>query len=239
MEITRRVFLEGATLFMADARQAPREPPAGRTVIETPNLRIAQAADTFVGASVSQTTACQVELLDGFRRRVRVNEWTVEAQTPIGGVAAPLKAGENASGVRITMTPPGGGVPSIAVAIVQPATGDGAARVPTDAGRLQAANLARRARFVDDPARTPGRFIVVLPADGTVSLRVWRGEDASGSPLHQQVFRKVPQGETPIPWDLTMKGARVPAGRYTAVLVCTPDNQALRPTNLISYFAVA
>jgi hypothetical protein len=72
---------------------------------------------------------------------------------------------------------------------------------------------------------------------GSVRLRICKGEDASGSPIHEERYDKVLQGEQRIPWDLKARGTRVQAGRCTAVLVCTPDDTPVRPTNLISDFA--
>jgi hypothetical protein len=243
MLMSRRTFLASSAIMASGSRLVVTQD--GRTVIEVLDLTLVQNLDTFVGASVSHNTFCEVEILNPDRNAIKAAKWVLESRAPNGEFLSTLGSGNSGSkyGVRITMVPSDRTVPSVSVAVIQPGVASARGRgqsggASMQAGINQAANMARRARFVVDPARTPGYFAVALPTDGSVQLKIWRGEEATGSPLDVREFNKLPQGEQKIPWDLKAGGVRVKEGRYTALLVCMPENTALKPTNLISYFAV-
>jgi hypothetical protein len=93
--------------------------------------------------------------------------------------------------------------------------------------------------FVPDPARPPGgRFEVFLPAAASVLARIWAGEQQAGPLVFSLRQPDLPEGPSPIGWDLRNHGKLVPTGRYLGRLDCSPVQKGLHPIFFIVSFAV-
>jgi hypothetical protein len=94
---------------------------------------------------------------------------------------------------------------------------------PSDKERLE--ETAESLPFAKDPAPRPeeGHFTVDLRAESKLQLRIWPGANQRGNPVYEHVFRNLPAGKNPVPWNLRSKhGSVVNAGEYLATLVATP-----------------
>lgn len=239
MRIPRRTFvhtLHGAAMAALVGRSTAAQPRL--TVIDVPGLALTPGATIMLAGNASASVSCEVQIHDGDRPVAEVkwglfaNRTDIDRRSSFDG---PERRAPRPYRVKIALPAD----ISIAVALVQE-TGNRAAGVGV--GMMPGAMAApgRTARFVQDPAKDPGHFLVSLPSDCTVALNIWPGATASGTPLHTREFKHVAKGAQGIPWNLQRDaGGRAPGGRYTALLVCTPHDPGFLPSNLASYFAVS
>lgn len=255
MLISRRTFLAGGALAVWTAPRAMGQDVAPPFTLEVPDVALSPGAPTFVAVNTSGYTSCEVALVDPFGRvRSTSRKWSTEPDVSNGQAIDSLAtAGDPKSLVghvaRVTMQPTRATTPSMAMAVTQVALaspeGRGAIqRVRTTAGAApdvleETKQMARLARFVNDPASPPGgQFLAVLTTDSSIQLKIWKGESGRGAPVYQEEFKHLPRGTHPIRWDLTTTRGPASSGRYLGVLVCTPTDARLKPTNLAAYFAV-
>lgn len=216
--------------------------------VELPPLPLDLNLPTYAAVDTSGYTNCQVRVLDeNHHLLLQSTDWGTEPDRPNGARLQGKLAGEGEGKyvIRVAMRPTRNKTPSVAMAIHQGGDEDlPAVKLVALQDEQQAIerlkNMARQARFVDDPAHLPGgHFTVDLMNDASVFLQIWKGEAAQGAPLYQKGFANVPTGRNPIGWNLqTTHGKVVAAGRYFATLMCSPTHAKLHPTILASYFEV-
>ena len=117
--------------------------------------------------------------------------------------------------VRAVMHPTRSTVPSMAVAVHQGG----------DVDKTQIEMLAEQARFVTDPAQRPtgGHFAITLYFDSTVTLQIWSGNVARGTPVFQAQSHNVQAGGNRVPWDLhTKSGYAAPGSMLRADVLAEP-----------------
>jgi len=242
MRISRRTFvstLQGAAFASLAGRVATAQP---RPVLNVSALTLVSGASLTMAANASASAFCEVEISEG-KRGIAAAKWALLANESQIDSRPSLDSAQERPGPRkynatVILEPAN---VSVGLALIQeprnqlPGRGAGRGAGATVDPRVMAGN----ARFVVDPASQPGSFLVMLPSDSTVELRIWPGGDTSARPVHTSKFDKVAQGAQKIPWNLQRdSGGRAPGGRYTAVIVCTPQGPGFLPINLISYFAV-
>lgn len=255
MLISRRALLAGGVVAAWASPRLRGQDLAPPFTIEVPDVVLSPGVPTFVAVNTSGYTSCQVALLDPFGRvRSTSRKWPTEPDVSNGqAIDALATAGDPKSLVRhvarVTMEPTRTMTPSMAMAVTQidPASAVGRAVVQVVHSSVSTApdfledtkQMARLARFVNDPASPPGgQFMAALTTDSSVQLKIWRGETGRGEPVHQAEFKHLPRGTHPIRWDLMTRRGAAETGRYLGVLVCVPEDRRLKPTNLAAYFAV-
>lgn len=221
--------------------------------LELPELKLDPRLPTYAAVDTSGFTNCQVLVSDAEKKiRLQSKNWGTEPDAPNGALLAGRLFGETPMGcvVQVRMTPTREATPSVALVVKQgepealALLRQAAWRGVTGSAQEEierSKKMARLARFEKDPATPPGgQFRVDLASDSSILLRIWAGEKATGAPIYKRQFFDRPQGINPIFWDLHTGGGGVaPAGRYLAVLLCTPTATGMKPTVLASYFAIA
>jgi hypothetical protein len=226
----RRLLIDGA-ISVGLGRYAWSEEFAP-VELEFPGVELDAELPLVAGANTSGYTTCQVQVLQTDGKMVwQSKEWGTEpnksnsAATPrLGG------SGEKKHVVRAVMRPTRSTVPSMSVAVHQ----------GTDVDKTQIEMLAEQARFVTDPAQRPtgGHFAITLYFDSTVTLQIWSGNSARGTPVFQAQSHNVQAGGNRVPWDLHTKSGYAAPGRYVALLTCSPNQEGRAATFLGSSFGV-